>query len=80
MHYSIRRGRIYGERYRLKIKQVALDKSRPVIDRKTMTLGQIVEYDNFVPSLKQLFNADASYVARTTCHKNFQALRGESKN
>jgi hypothetical protein len=75
MHYSIRLGRIYSERYRLRIKQVALDKSRPVIDRKAVPFRQIVEHDDFVPSPKQLFNADASYVARTTCYKNFQALK-----
>ncbi len=46
-----------------------------MIDRKAVTFGQIIENENFVPSPKQLFNADTSYVARTTCDKNFQALK-----
>jgi hypothetical protein len=48
-----------------------LDKGCPGINRLTIPFGQIVENDNFITSVKQLFNTDTSDITGTPCDKDF---------
>jgi hypothetical protein len=60
-----------GQGNRFGIAQIPLDKDRPRIHRLAVTLRQIVEDEDFIASIKQPFNTDASDIACAACDKDF---------
>ena len=52
------------------IKEVALEKLGPGINRLAMAFAQVVENRHLVALIKKLFNADAADVAGSAGHEN----------
>src|SRR5213594_1379869 len=71
MHHSV--GATAGERSLdlFTVGKVALDKSRPRIDRAVMTFAQIIKDRDFVAFIEQLFRANAADVTRAANKENF---------